>query len=261
MKKILTPRRHAVPLMPGERPSTEEERLAAIAEGRRAMVASIQREFPQVKVLGIEGRGEILVDLPDGEPDLLARLRASLDVESGPAPDEDPQMPKWRYDVAPTTEAIEEARRGGEYRPTVVAVVRDRRRRFLMLRSRFDETAWMFVQGGIEKGETAENAAKRELGEETGADPETFVIGRYVGTVDLDAETGRTDKRGFAKGKRYFIYEMEYDGPEEIEVQRDEIDAYEWIQPHLADPRLLEILAGMRVGKGRLMIGAILRIL
>lgn len=260
MKLILTPRRHGRPLAHGEKPQTEEERLSGIAEGRRRLVADLKRKFPQALVLGIEGKGEIQVELPDSEPDLPARIRAALDVETGPVPGADPQMPVWR-DIAPTPEAVAEAHRGKEYRPTVVALVRDESGRILLVQSRFNAAEWMLVQGGIEEDETPLLALARELREEIDVGPAFFAPSGYVGTADLDAEDGRADKRGFTKGKRYFIYEVAYRGPEELRLQEAELAGHEWIQPRLDDLRLLTLLSGVRTGKRRLIVGAIVRIL
>lgn len=263
MKIIITPRRHGVPLKPGERRPTPEENAAAIADGRRQMAADLVRKFPQAKVLGIEGADRILVDLPDSEPDLPSRIRAALDVETGPVPGQGPPEPVWRSDIQPTFEAVADAHRGKEYRPTVVAIVRDERGRVLLVQSRFNAAEWMLVQGGIEEGESPIPALTRELREEIGVGPRRTKSkpARFVGVADLDAEDGRTDKRGFTKGKRYFIYEVTYRGPEKLKLQDSELAGCEWVGPRLDDPRLLQLLSGVRHGKSLLLIGAIIRVL
>ncbi|HTK59927.1 MAG TPA: NUDIX domain-containing protein [Candidatus Baltobacteraceae bacterium] len=263
MKLVLTPSRHGVPLKPGERRPTPEENSAAIARGRHEMAVQLMRRFPQAKILGIEGKGELLIEIPDGDPDLPARIRRELDVETGPDPAGDPLDPVWRSDLQPTAEAVAEAHRAKEYRPTVVVVVRDAQGRFLLVQSRFNPDEWMLVQGGIEEGESLFAALTRELREEikagprrTRSQPPTF-----LGIADLDAEEGRTDKRGFTKGKRYFIYEVAYRGPETLKLQESELSAYAWVGPRLDDPELLKRLARVRPGKSKLLIGAIIRAL
>ncbi len=260
MKIVITPRRHAVPVKPGERPPTPEENSARIAAGRRAMVTGLLRRFPQARIVGIQGQSEILVDLPDSEPHLPSAIRAALDVETGPAPGEGPPSPERRA-IEPTAEAVAEAHAGLEYRPTVVAVIRDGHGRVLMVQSVHDRNEWMFIQGGIEPGESPLAALGREIGEEIGVGAERYAPGAYVGTFDLDAEGSRTDKRGFTKGKRYFIYEVAWRGPEELRLQASELAGYEWIAPRFDDPRLLALLSGMRVGKGRLLIAALARVI
>lgn len=259
MKMILTPRRHAVPLKPGERLPTPDEVDAGIAAGRRRMVEGLKR-YPDVRVLGIEGRGEILVELPDGDEDLKRRIKTELDVETGPAREDVPQMPVWR-DLKPSPEAVAEAHAAKEYRPTIVAMVRDARGRFLFVQSKRDPDEWMFVQGGIEEGEPPLLALAREIREEIDVGPSYAAPSRYAGAADLDAEPGRADKRGFTKGKRYFIFEVAYRGPEELTLQAEEVSGYAWVEPRFDDPKLLEMLSRMRPGKAALIINAIMTVL
>ncbi len=264
MKLIITPRRHAVPVKPGDPILTEEGQLAAIARGRHEMVMKLMKRFPQAKILGIEGSSEILVELPDDAHGLKDRIRAELDVETGPA-ERDPQMPIWRTDIGPRSEVIAAAHADKEYRPTIVALVRDGTGRVLLVQSRFDPDEWMFVQGGIEEGEDPLTALAREIREELDVGADFFSPTRYVGTADLDVEEGRADKRGFAKGKRYFIYEVAYRGLGELRVQASEIADYAWVEPRFDDAggpvSLLSLIARVRPGKQALLIGAVLNIL
>lgn len=262
MKLILTPRRHAAPLAPGERPQTPEEASAEIAEGRRAMVAGLARLFPQVRILGIQGASELLVELPDSELDLPARIRAALDVESGPAPDGGPPMPVWRDGLPPTLETVEAMYREGLYRPTVVAIVRDEAGRVLLVQAARNGE-WGVVQGGIEPGESPTVALFREIKEEIGAGARR-VRSRppaFVGCADIDAEPGTADHLRFTKGVRYFVYDVAYRGPERLRLQPAEISDHAWVEPRFDDARLLACLSASRPQKTRLIIAALLRIL
>lgn len=260
MKLVLTPRRHGVPLKPGERPMTEEERLAAIAAGRQKMTRELMRRFPMAKVVGIVGASEIVVELPDSRPELPAAIRDALDCATGPAPDEPPTGPVWTL-TAPTHHEVERAYRDREYRPTVVAIIRDEAGRFLLVQSKHDPNEWMLVQGGIEPGELPVVALGREIGEEIQVGPDFYAPKGYVGCADLEAEPGRADKRGFTKGKRYFIFEVAYRGSGELDLQESELAGYAWVGPRLDDPQLLSLLAKVRPGKRELLIGAIIRVL
>ncbi len=262
MKLILTPRRHAVPLAPGEILPTPEEKSAAIAEGRRAMVAGLARLFPQVRILGIQGRGEILVELPDSELELPARIRAALDAESGPAPDGEPPMPAWRDGPPPTSETVEAMYRERLYRPTVVAIVRDQAGRVLLVQAARNGE-WGVVQGGIEPGESPTAALFREIKEEIGVGARR-VRSRppaFVGCADIDAEPGTADHLRFTKGVRYFVYDVAYRGPERLRLQRSEISDHVWVEPRFDDARLLECLAASRPQKTRLIVAALVKIL
>ncbi|HJV33228.1 MAG TPA: NUDIX hydrolase, partial [Patescibacteria group bacterium] len=183
--------------------------------------------------------------------------------ETGPVPGDGPPEPVWRSDIPPSFEAVAAAHRDKEYRPTVVAIVRDDQGRMLFVQSRFNPDEWMFVQGGVETGESLSAALTRELREEIGVGPRRTRSRppRFIGTADLDAEEGRTDKRGFTKGKRYFIYEVAYRGPEKLKLQDAELSAFAWVPPVFADPLMLSLLKGVRAGKRSLMVGAIVRIL
>lgn len=92
MRVVLTPHRETIALPKGAKPPTPEEKLAEIARGRREMVAKLKRRFPHVLVLGILGKGEILVEMAD-DPELLARIKRELGLESGP----DPEAPRPRF--------------------------------------------------------------------------------------------------------------------------------------------------------------------
>jgi len=257
---VITPHRDAVEVKPGERLPTEEENRAAIAAGRAKMARDLLRRFPQARIVGIVGESELLVDLPDSEPDLPSRIRASLRVETGPDPGAKPTGPVW-YDAAPTQGDVDQAHADKAYRPTVVALVRDGRGRLLLVQSRFNPDEWMFVQGGIEEGEAPLEALARELREEIDVGADFFAPSAYVGTADLDAEEGRVDKRGFTKGKRYYIYEVAYRGPEELRLQAEELSGYSWVEARFDDPRLLAMLRTTRKAKRELIIGALIRVL
>ena len=260
MRFILTARRHGVALQPGETLPTERERQSAVARGRRALAKALVRRFPQAKIHGVAGTGELLVEIPDDDPGLKDRIRAELDCETGPDPDAPKTGPVWN-DIAPTPEAVAEAHAGKAYRPTVVAMVRDARGRLLLVQSRFNPDEWMLVQGGIEQGEKPPEALARELREEIGVEPDDITAIRYVGTADLDAESGRVDKRGFTKGKRYFVYEVAYRGPDLLTLQAEELAGYAWVEARFDDPALLERLGKTREAKCMLIIGALIRLL
>lgn len=259
MKIILTPHRDAVALKPGERLPTPEEQSASIAAGRRAMAQALMRRFPQVKVIGIEGKGEILVELPDDDPDLPARIRAELGVESGPAPGSRPDMPVWR-DIPPSAESVAEAYARRDYRPTVMAIIRDEAGRLLLVQAARN-AEWGVVQGGIEEGESPLIALARELREEIDVGAEFYAPSGSIGCAHIDAAPGTADHLTFTAGVRYFIFEVAYRGSGVLKLQKEELSDYAWVEPRFDDLRLLTMLAGTRVAKCRLILGALVRIL
>ncbi len=130
-----------------------------------------------------------------------------------------------------TDPAILEARAKKEYRPVAVAVIADRRGRILLVQSQKNTDDWGLPQGGIEPDEDLPAALVREIKEETGIDEDRLEFAGYVGMTDLDAEAGRKDKRGYAKGKRYFAVRLRYDGPEVLALNESELAGYRWQYP------------------------------
>ena len=95
--------------------------------------------------------------------------------------------------------------------------------------------AWQMPQGGIDKGETPEVAALRELGEETSLSPDDV---RYVGqtpdwlTYDLPVERVPTIWKGRYRGQKqlWFRYEMlADDSAVGIETEHPEFARWQWM--------------------------------
>lgn len=127
-------------------------------------------------------------------------------------------------------EEVREAHRRKEFRPTVVGLIRNKQGRILLVRSAKDSRTWYFPQGGIDKGESLVGAFYRELFEEVRIAAAHLMIASYRGAVEIPAERGRSDKRGFTKGKRYFTIQAVYDGPPELRLQTSEIDDFVWAE-------------------------------
>ena len=99
----------------------------------------------------------------------------------------------------------------------------------LFVQSAKNPDDWSPPQGGIDSGEDVTQGIFREMGEEVGMQPEQLEVSGYQGVLDLDAESGRKDKRGFTKGKKYFFFNVEYSGPEELKIEKSEIADYKWV--------------------------------
>lgn len=257
---VISPRRHAVPAPKGVPRITSEERSIRAADARVILHRAIARDFPQVKILGLHGEDGLRIGVPEDDPGLLERLKAKLDLVSGPPPGPVPGEPVLR-DIEPTAAAVAEAHAAGDYRPTVVGLLRDREGNFLLLQSRHDASAWMFLQGGIEPGESPAAALVREAHEELGIDGSRISGLNPLGVWDLDVEEGRVDTRGFTKGKRYFAYEVAYRGPKPLKLQAEELADHVWIKPIFGEPELLGRLRGMRKEKASLLLAILVRAL
>jgi dihydroneopterin triphosphate diphosphatase len=103
---------------------------------------------------------------------------------------------------------------------------------YLLIRRSCDylNGSWQMVSGKIEPGETAWQAALRELQEETGLTPNKFFSADIVETFYLQ----NSDKVAFVPVFVGFI-----DNPEKPRLEPTEHDAYEWLSFEEAFERLL----------------------
>ena len=104
---------------------------------------------------------------------------------------------------------------------------------------RIDSTleAWQMPQGGIDKGEDAEAAALRELGEETGIAPDKVSLIAiapeelyYDLPDDLIGKVWKGKYRGQAQ--RWFLYRFHGEDTDiDIATAHEEFRAWRWIAP------------------------------
>jgi putative (di)nucleoside polyphosphate hydrolase len=104
---------------------------------------------------------------------------------------------------------------------------------------RVDSTleAWQMPQGGIDEGEDAETAAIRELGEETGVQPDKVELvavapGEFY--YDLPEELIGKVWKGKWRGQRqrWFLYRfLGEDGDVDIATEHQEFRAWRWVDP------------------------------
>ncbi|RMA97782.1 NUDIX hydrolase [Hydrogenothermus marinus] len=88
---------------------------------------------------------------------------------------------------------------------------------------------WSFPKGNVEKGETKENAALREVKEETGADAEII---KYLGEVDYWYSSGLVRIHKFVY---YFL--MKYKGGDLV-PQKEEIDEVAFVPVEEVEKKL-----------------------
>jgi putative (di)nucleoside polyphosphate hydrolase len=104
---------------------------------------------------------------------------------------------------------------------------------------RVDSTleAWQMPQGGIDEGEDAETAAIRELGEETGVQPDKVeLIATAPGEFFYDLPPDLIGKvwKGKWRGQRqrWFLYRfLGEDGDVDIATEHQEFRAWRWVDP------------------------------
>ncbi len=127
-----------------------------------------------------------------------------------------------------------------KYRENVAAILRNPRGEILICERLGTRDAWQFPQGGIDSGETPEQALVRELWEEIGVEAGDIAIVERRGPYRYLYGRGRI-KRGF-HGKVQLYFLCEYTGPDSrinVDTEHPEFQAFRWIQPARFDRRWL----------------------
>ena len=102
---------------------------------------------------------------------------------------------------------------------------------------RIDQTVegWQMPQGGIDKGETPEKAALRELMEEVGTD-KAEIVGEMQDwvTYDLPPHLVGVAFRGKYKGQRQKWFALRFTGKDadiNLTAHEPEFSAFQWVSP------------------------------
>ncbi|MFC4651395.1 RNA pyrophosphohydrolase [Lactococcus nasutitermitis] len=116
-----------------------------------------------------------------------------------------------------------------EYRKNVAAIIINDEGK-TWLGEREDHLAWGFPQGGIEKGETAEEALKRELMEEL-ATNDFEIIDKYPGTLKYDFPAGMTFPTWTYVGQeqQYFLIKLHLTAYIDLEKYDHEFIQYKFV--------------------------------
>jgi putative (di)nucleoside polyphosphate hydrolase len=122
----------------------------------------------------------------------------------------------------------------GQYRAGVgIMLLNDRGEVFVGRRADRKDDAWQMPQGGIDKGETPQQAALRELKEEIGTD-KADVLAESRGWFQYDVPAELAPKRwaGRWKGQRQKWLVMLFRGTDadiNLAVDYPEFDAWRWV--------------------------------
>ncbi len=119
-----------------------------------------------------------------------------------------------------------------KYRANVAAILRNSAGKILICERLGLPGAWQFPQGGIDAGETPEQALTRELWEEIGVVPESFRIVAQRGPYRYSFGSGRSKKGFQGKEQTYFLCDFTHpDAGIIVQTAHPEFQAFRWVDP------------------------------
>ena len=119
-----------------------------------------------------------------------------------------------------------------KYRDNVAAILRNRKGEILICERLGISGAWQFPQGGIDEGETHEQALLREVWEEIGVPPKVLEIVERRGPYRYIFGNGKTKKGYHGKEQHYFLVDFTgTDGDINVRTEHPEFQAFRWITP------------------------------
>jgi len=122
------------------------------------------------------------------------------------------------------------------YRANVAGILRNAAGQILVCERLGAPEAWQFPQGGIDAGETPEQALARELREEIGVRPDHFAIVSRHGPYRYLYGNGRIKKGYHGKEQLYFLCDfIGHDGHINVATAHPEFQAFRWIAPRAFD--------------------------
>jgi putative (di)nucleoside polyphosphate hydrolase len=117
------------------------------------------------------------------------------------------------------------------FRAGVGAVIVDARGRVLVGERRKRPGSWQFPQGGIEKGETPEDAVYREIHEETGLErADIKLLARHPGWLCYELPPRlQSEKTGLGQAQRWFHFRLKARSGWTLPDDHAEFRRFEWI--------------------------------
>lgn len=116
------------------------------------------------------------------------------------------------------------------YGKVVEVYVLNEKKEFVIVFSALKDRFCKVLSGGVEKGESFEEAAIREVKEEIGADIEILAISKYPCDFEISKESLFNNYFKSRGGKGKIIISKIVSPPENIKIQEEEISGYKWIR-------------------------------
>ncbi len=118
------------------------------------------------------------------------------------------------------------------YKPNVAGILRNREGKILICERVNVPGAWQFPQGGIDDGETPEQALVRELWEEIGLEDGDFRIVSQRGSYRYLFPADRKRSHD-GKDQIYFLCDfLALDAKINVATEHPEFRAWKWVLPH-----------------------------
>ena len=119
-----------------------------------------------------------------------------------------------------------------EYRSNVAGILRNALGQILVCERAQVEGAWQFPQGGVDDGETLDEALRRELWEEIGVVPEDYRVVEMRGPYRYLFGGGKKKRGHHGKEQHYFLCEfLAPDSRINVATEHPEFRAWKWIVP------------------------------
>ncbi len=126
-------------------------------------------------------------------------------------------------------------RQKSNYRPNAAVIVTDGKGKILLCQRENDKKYFQSVQGGVDAGETAEQAARREIKEEIGLDPDQYefkasLLGKQTYDWPLEVQNGRKDDF-VGQEQSFFLAEVDPGVEFDLDYHHREFSNVRWGTP------------------------------
>jgi len=119
-----------------------------------------------------------------------------------------------------------------KYQPNVAAILRRSDGRIFIGERVATPGAWQFPQGGVDDGQSHEEAMRRELWEEIGVKPEHYTLADKRGPYHYLFPAGLTKRGHNGKEQYYFLCEyLASDAEIDVATPHPEFRDWRWIKP------------------------------